>query len=100
MASLRLSEDLASSLETEIGGCGTSLSVAGVFSNPAFYPLFNTVRELLSRHHYVHISNVSFSPRREVLEALAGVLGVFRPPVENTKRTIEILSENCNVQNP
>ena len=98
MASLRLSEDLATLLGAEISKCDTSLGVAGLFSNPVFSPLFNTIKELLSQHHYVHISNVSFAPRREVLEALAGVLGVFRPPVENTDVRVDCAYDGCRIE--
>lgn len=97
MASLRLSNELSSLLSAGVAKCDTSLCVAELFAAPVFSPLFSVIGELLSRHHYVHVSNVNFAPRREVLEALANVLGVFRPPVENTNVRIDCKYDGCRV---
>ena len=98
MASLRLSDKLTYLLDVELNKCDTPLGVTKLFSTPIFSPLFDNIKVLLSRHHYVHISNVVFAPRREVLEGIANMFGTFRSPVENTNVRVDCAYDGCSIE--
>lgn len=89
MASIRLSNEFSSLFNAEMSKNHTSQAILKLFSTSSFSPFFEILRKMLLRYHYVHLSNVGFAPRRDILEAFASYFGVFRSPVENTNVRVD-----------
>lgn len=98
MASLRLSNEFSSLFNAEMSKNHTSQAILKLFSTSSFSPFFEILRKMLLRYHYVHLSNVSFAPRRDILEAFASYFGVFRSPVENTNVRVDCSYDGCSVE--
>lgn len=98
MASLYLSNEFSSLFSAEISKSHTPQTILKLFSTSSFSPFFEVVRKVLFRYHYVHLSNVGFAPRRDILEAFASYFGVFRAPVENTNVRIDCSYDGCSIE--
>ena len=98
MASLRLENNFSLLLGKEIAKCSSAMDVNNLFSSSTFVQFIEIVTKLVLDHHYLHISNIPFSPRREVLEAIAGLFGTFRYPVENTRICVDCTHDGCSIE--
>lgn len=96
MASLRLGDELGRVLSESLSK-STAKEIKDVFldKKPAFV---STIQRLLDKHCFVHISNVPFSPSREVLSAIISCFGKFRQPVENTDIRIDCDHDGCALE--
>lgn len=98
MASIRLDNELSSLFDVEMARCHTSQEILELFSTLKFSPFFEVIKKILYHYHYVHISNINFTPKRYILEAFANYFGTFRSPVENTNVRIDCSHDGCSIE--
>lgn len=98
MASIRLDNELSSLFDVEMARCHTSQEILELFSTLKFSPFFEAIKKILYHYHYVHISNINFTPKRYILEAFANYFGTFRSPVENTNVRIDCSHDGCSIE--
>lgn len=98
MASLRLSYEFSLLFNAEVSKCYGVENILELFSTPNFTIFFDAIKTMLHRYHYVHISNVGFAPRRDILGAFASCFGSFRDPVENTNVRIDCSFDGCSIE--